>query len=158
AARAGDRAAYLELFGDEAPVWDVAVATYAEDPSKVPATLPSPLPSPRQAGRGLGEGSGDQILDEAVALAREAAAGAEDDAALYARVQAAVRRALLAQGRRLVQSGVLASADDVFWLPLEAVRRDARGEAALDAADAARAVADARAAYQRALADPPPLG
>jgi phosphohistidine swiveling domain-containing protein len=167
-ARAAAVAAYLDLFGDEAPVWDVAAPTYAEDPSAVgrlagaataraartvdaaaatAARIRASLPEPARA-----------EWDARLAAAQEAAAVAEDDDALYARVQAGVRRALLDEGERLRGKGELARADDVFWLPLEAVRRHARGEApALGAAEAARAVAEARRAYDDALADPPPL-
>jgi pyruvate,water dikinase len=93
-----------------------------------------------------------------LAAARAAAAVAEDDDALYARVQAVVRRALLREGERLRAAGVIARADDAFWLPLEAVRRHARGEQPLAAPDAARAVAGARRADAEARAHPPPLG
>ena len=54
--------------------------------------------------------------------AREAAAIAEDDDALYARLQAGVRRALLGIGRRLHAAGRLCAVNDVFFLPLDLVR------------------------------------
>jgi phosphohistidine swiveling domain-containing protein len=152
AARAGDVAAYLALFGDEAPVWDVAVPTYAEDPSPIAHTHPS------VAARAPAPPVTPPAWRPVLAAAREAAAVLEDDDVLYARVQAAVRDALLCEGERLRARGVLERADDVFWLPLEDVRRDARGEAPLAPAQAARAVAEARATHARALADPPPLG
>jgi hypothetical protein len=72
-----------------------------------------------------------------LSVARRAAAVAEDDDALYARLQAHVRRALLREGERLWQSGVLADPNEVFWLPVEAVRKDARGEAPLGFEEAA---------------------
>jgi pyruvate,water dikinase len=159
-------AAYLELFGDEAPVWDVAVATYAEDPAPLHRAATA-------AGARAADTAGDEpearvrealprplrgAFQAHLAAARAAAAVTEDDDALYARVQTAVRHALLREGRRLAAAGVLARADDVFWLPLEAVRSDARGEQRLLAPDAAAAVAEARRAHAEALADPPPGG
>ena len=91
-------------------------------------------------------------------VARRAAAVAEDDDALYARLQAHVRRALLREGERLWTTGVLADPAEVFWLPLEAVRRDARGEASLEYAEAALALTAARSADAEARTNPPPLG
>ncbi len=82
--------------------------------------------------------------DRLLAAAREAAAVAEDDDALYARAQAHVRRALLAEGHRLAAAGVLERAGDVFWLPLDVVRRFARGDATLTRDEAARLIAAAR--------------
>ena len=62
------------------------------------------------------------------------------------------------EGDRLHAKDVIAAADDVFWLPLDAVRRDARGEATLSREEARRAVEAARAADTEARANPPPLG
>src|SRR5204862_528004 len=52
-------------------------------------------------------------FDEALTLARACTAVLEDDDWLYARIQAAVRRALLGLGRRLASSGALDHAEDV---------------------------------------------
>ena len=158
-ARAEAVAAYVARFGDEAPAWDVAAPTYAEDAGAlervgvrssapegeardVETTFAAALPPEARA-------EGRRLL----AAARAAVAVAEDDDALYARAQAVVRHALLREGRRLQAANVLARADDVFWLPLEVVRSGAP----LTAAAVTHAIADARAAHDAALADPPPL-
>jgi phosphohistidine swiveling domain-containing protein len=155
AERAAGIAAYLAVFGDEAPVWDVAVPTYAEDPSPLHRLVAAPSPS------AAGEAAVPALPLEGQALlaaARRAAAVAEDDDVLYARVQGRVRRTLLAEGRRLQSENLLARAEDVFWLPLETVRRSARGEEPLTLAAVTHAIAAARDAHAAALADPPPLG
>jgi phosphohistidine swiveling domain-containing protein len=154
--RAAAIAAYLARFGDEAPVWDVAAPTLAEDPAPLHRLVgrppgPTPDDDPRPA-PGLPPG-GRALLD----AARAAVAVAEDDDALYARVQSCVRRALLAEGRRLQADNLLARAEDVFWLPLASVRRNAREEEPLTLAAVTHAVATARQAHATALADPPPL-
>jgi phosphohistidine swiveling domain-containing protein len=151
--RAAAVAAYLALFGDEAPVWDVATPTWAEDPGALAQLAPTTTAPPPAA-------AAPAATDEEralVATARDAAAAAEDDDVLYARLQARVRHALLREGRRLQAANVLARPEDVFWLPLEDVRRDARGEAPLALATVTHAVAQARARHAAALADPPPL-
>jgi pyruvate,water dikinase len=152
--RAAAVAAYLALFGDEVPVWDVAAPTFAEDPTRLqrlvaapPAALEAPDDPPLP-------GEGRALL----AAARAAAAAAEDDDVLYARVQSGVRRALLREGRRLQSQNLLARPEDVFWLPLETVRRNAGGVEPLTLAAVTHAVATAREAHAAALADPPPLG
>jgi phosphohistidine swiveling domain-containing protein len=153
AERAVAVSAYLALFGDEAPVWDVATPTYAEDPaalSRLASTAPASAAAP----------PAPDVPDEArtlVAAARDAAAAAEDDDVLYARLQARVRHALLREGRRLQAANVLARPDDIFWLPLEDVRRHARSEAPLTLSAVTHAVATAREQHAAALADPPPL-
>jgi phosphohistidine swiveling domain-containing protein len=157
-------AAYVAAFGDEAPTWDVAASTYAEDPAPlrdlaarapraqtpegedVAARLDAALPAAARA-----EGRAR------LAAARIAAALAENDDALYARAQTAVRHALLREGRRLHSANVLARAEDVFSLPLPLVRADARGEAPLAPALVTHALADARRAHDDARAAPPPL-
>jgi phosphohistidine swiveling domain-containing protein len=161
-------AAYLERFGDEAPTWDLATPTYAETPTVL-------LRLSREAARA--DAADDATADDAadarlaaalplaardegrrlLAAARAAAAVAEDDDALYARAQTAVRHALLREGRRLQAENLLARADDVFWLPLETVRRSARGAETLTPAGVTHAIAAARADDARALGDPPPL-
>jgi phosphohistidine swiveling domain-containing protein len=151
--RAAAVTAYVARFGDEAPVWDVATPTYAEDPApleRVAAGAPRAAAAP--APRAL-PAPGDALLE----AARAAAAVAEDDDVLYARVQSRVRRALLAEGRRLQAANILARAEDVFWLPLPTTRRAARGDETLTLAAVTHAVAAARAAHAAALADPPPL-
>jgi phosphohistidine swiveling domain-containing protein len=153
--RAAAVATYLARFGDEAPVWDVASPTFAEDPGALHDLVDRPISAP-EAGPNAEPtlpADGRALL----AAARAAAAVAEDDDVLYARVQSRVRRALLREGRHLQAANLLARAEDVFWLPLEAVRRGARGEEPLTLAAVTHAVAAAREAYAAALADPPPL-
>jgi phosphohistidine swiveling domain-containing protein len=158
-ARAEAVAAYVARFGDEAPAWDVAAPTYAEDAGPLDRVGARPTAAP-EAPRDVEAAFAAALPPEAraegrrlVADARAAVAVAEDDDALYARAQAVVRHALLREGRRLRAANVLARADDVFWLPLEAVRRSPP----LTAAAVTHAIADARAAHAAALADPPPL-
>jgi len=139
---------YLTVFGDESPRWDVAETTLRETPQRLlllgqgsaarraPADeAPSGAARLDVIERRLRERTGPRrwptVRDElwaAVAVAREAAAVAEDDDVLFARMQAVVRAALLALGGRLVAARRLAEADDVFFLPFALAR-------ALDAAD-----------------------
>jgi phosphohistidine swiveling domain-containing protein len=166
AARAAAQAAYLARFGDETAVWDVAAPTFAEDStflavhrdhdvSAAPpgdrsrttaATLRASLPEAERA-----------HFDRLLGQARDAVAAGEEDDHLYARVQASVRRALLREGQRLRDAGVLAAADDVFWLPLQAVRDDVADATALTSNEAATRVARGRADDEAARAQPPPL-
>jgi pyruvate,water dikinase len=149
---AGDEAAtsaYLALFGDEAPVWDVAVPTHREDASALDRVVAwggggFPAAAPSRGGSGTLPGS---PRESAVALA-------EDDDWLYARVQAAVRRALLAVGRALVTASALDAADDLFWLPLSLARDIARGTP--PPSDARALARRARDAFAAARQDPPP--
>jgi len=156
------RAAYVSAFGDESSVWDVAEPTWREQPMAIPTRLPPATVQESQAGVAVAIRDrlplDDQARwDEALARAREGAAVAEDDDALYARAQAHVRRALLAEGERLVTAGILARADDVFWLSLPIVRRLARGEVTVTPDFVATNVAAARAGNERARAEPPSL-
>jgi pyruvate,water dikinase len=152
--RAAAIAAYLSLFGEEAPVWDVATPTFAEDPAALHRLAAPSEPTPERPATEPALPAEARAL---VATAREAAAAAEDDDGLYARVQTGVRRALLREGRRLQAHNLLARPEDVFWLPLETIRRNARGEEPLTLAAVTHAVATAREAHAAALADPPPL-
>jgi phosphohistidine swiveling domain-containing protein len=156
------RAAYAALFGDESPVWDVAEPTWRERPRSIPSR-PSPTAAPKdnaEIAARIRDGLADvdrPRWDQVLEAAREGAAVAEDDDALYARAQAHVRRALLVEGERLTSAGVLAQAEDVFWLPLELVRRFARGEVLLSPEEARRSIAAARADHERAGATAPSL-
>jgi pyruvate,water dikinase len=156
------RAAYLSAFGDESAVWDVAEPTWREQPMAIPARPPRAMVQDGRAGiaaaiRDRLQLDDQKRWDEALARAREGAAVAEDDDALYARAQAHVRRALLVEGERLAAAGVLGRADDVFWLSLQMVRRVARGEATLPRDFAAQFVSAARAGYQAARTEAPSL-
>jgi phosphohistidine swiveling domain-containing protein len=109
-------------------------------------------------------------LARLVESARVAAAVMEDDDAFYARLQAQVRRALLALGGRLHREGRLAAVEDVFHLPLPlsralsralgsstAARRDGSGGSDDAAAADLVAVASAgRAAREQQRLAPPP--
>jgi phosphohistidine swiveling domain-containing protein len=167
-ATASALAAYLDRFGDEAPRWDVAEPTWREAPAALERLVigapPDAEVDPR-AWKEAAEAVRVRLPDEfrlewdtKLSIARAAVGVAEDDDALYARIQTHVRRALLREGERLRAGGVIAAAEDVFWLPFDAVRRDARGEAALSQDEARRAVEAARAADTEARANPPPLG
>ena len=148
AANAADRQAaidaYLRQFGDESPRWDVAEATLREAPQRLlPLTLPLPrtaAPTASSTASAVPDSGAAQAArmarelrdrlappDQArfltlLATARTAVSVGEDDDALFARLQTAVRRALLAVGRWLVSAGRLDDVDDVFYLPLGLAR------------------------------------
>ncbi len=165
--RATALAIYLALFGDEGPRWDVAAPTWREVPASLERLLLGAhidLPT-ASAEADLAAASVRAALpltaladwDACLAAGRAAVAVAEDDDALYARLQGHVRRALLREGERLRAADVLAEAEDVFWLPLEMVRGDARGDVPLTTADAARAIVAAVRADEAARGQPPPI-
>ena len=161
--RAKSLADYLALFGDEAPIWDVCAATYAEEPATLlPATarpsgevaLPDWQGASAQVQAMLSvdlHGQWRQLLD----LARTAVALGEADDWLYARTQAAVRRALLGVGERLCLASRLPEAADVFYVPFDLVRKVALGDQ--PSVDIAALAAQGRSAWQRARGFPPPL-
>ena len=126
--RAHDR--YLELFGDETPAWDVAVPTRREAP-EILCSDDTPAAAPEEQTTGQVERQIAPAQREEwrrlLRLARQAAGLGEDDDWLYARVQAALRRALLRLGRSLNEKGVLSDASAVFFLPLPLVRSLAAG-------------------------------
>ena len=191
AAQATALAAYLDRFGDESPCWDVAVPTWRETSVRLAAKLAARSAAtsaatsnrrlrPRERSEGSDDddwrAAGDAVgaalpaaaraeWDALLTEARSAVAAAEDDDALYARAQAHVRRALLREGSRLAARGLLGQADEIFWLPLDLVRREARheergdprGETTLTREEAARLVADARRADADARKAPPSL-
>ena len=106
---------YLALFGDEAPIWDVCVPTYAEEPG---AFLPQSTQRPVEAVLPDWQGASAQVeamlpshlreeWRQLLGVARTAVALGEADDWLYARTQAAVRRALLGLGKRLHEAGCL---------------------------------------------------
>jgi phosphohistidine swiveling domain-containing protein len=162
-ARAGYLADYLILFGDEAPVWDVCAATYAEDPARF---LP---PTARRMGEvAAPDWQGASARAEAMlptqlrerwrhllGVVREAVALGEADDWLYSRTQAAIRRALLGVGERLCDVARLRASEDIFYLPLDLVRGLARGSQT--ATDLVALAAEGRSTWQRARGFPPPL-
>jgi pyruvate,water dikinase len=158
--RARAIAAYVDLFGDESATWDVAQPTHREQPDTLFASTHFQT---EPAARAWSTAAARVEAELPVALrpawqtcladARRAAALGEDDDWLYARAQAAVRRALLGVGQDLVRVGALDNADDVFWLPLLRVRELAREQAAPDL----RGLAEiARRDWDRARCNPPP--
>ena len=113
------------------PARGVAAASDDRGPGRPPAACASRCPPPIATTGPPGR-------------RRAEVAVAEDDDVLYARAQAHVRRALLTEGDRLVAAGVLARAGDVFWLPLDVVRRFVRGDASLTRDEASRLVTAAK--------------
>jgi pyruvate,water dikinase len=132
------RASYLASFGDEAPIWDVSAATYAEQPETLAARVSADVAPARdwQKASAEVEAALEKSLHESwrqtLQASRTAVALGEADDWLYARTQAAIRRALLGLGRRLVEQGRLKAVDDVFDVPLSVARALAKG-AAVDA-------------------------
>ncbi len=161
-AAAQARQRYLELFGDESPVWDVATPTCNESPGCLGTAETSTPPGPTADHERAAAAVEARIrperhaeFRELLALARQAVALGEEDDWLYARAQAALRRALLRGGNRLVEQGTLARPDDVFFLPLELVRAlDSGTPAPASLQEQAEA---GRSAWQAACAQPPPV-
>ena len=162
-ARVDYLADYLALFGDEAPIWDVCVPTYAEAPDTF---LPQGTQLPGEAVLPDWQGASAQVeamlpphlreqWHHLLDVARTAVALGEADDWLYARTQAAVRRALLGLGKRLHEAGCLIEVSDVFYLPLHLARETEAGKRAK--IDIAATAASGRAAILRARGLPPPL-
>ena len=160
-ARAQDH--YLVLFGDETPVWDVAIPTCREAPQTLYSEETYGPDAPVAA---VGAEQRAEEVEKQIAparreewrrllrLAREAAGLGEDDDWLYARVQAALRRALLSLGKRLNRMGALSEPIAVFFLPLPLLRSLAAGAPA--PVDLRAQVEAGRAAWEAACRDPPP--
>jgi phosphohistidine swiveling domain-containing protein len=161
---------YLRAFGDESPRWDVAEPTFREVPERLlflgVAESGASSPPPRTEARAgataatLAARLPAAERDAFVALltaAREAVAVGEDDDHLFARLQAVVRRALLALGERLVATRRLSAVDDVFFLPLSVARALDEAPRALDALDLGSLAAAARRALAEAAGAPPLL-
>lgn len=162
--RSAATAAYLARFGDEAPIWDLSVPTYAEDPSPLQAGVERPTRQQAPADwRAAAEAVAAQLGQSdrqawlrLLPLARTAIALSEADDWMYARAQAQVRRALLTIGRDLAGRGELADASDVFFLPLPLVREIGRGSPpATGPDDLPGRAATARTAWQMACKNPP---
>jgi pyruvate,water dikinase len=158
--RALARASYLALFGDEAPMWDVATPTYAETPFELPTDnaanthAPAPWQDADRAIVAMLPPDLHAMWRRCLGLARTAVALGEADDWLYARTQTAVRRALLVLGRRLREDGRLERPDDVFFLPFQTMVTFAAGS--LVEGDLAALAAQARQAWDAARNHPPP--
>jgi pyruvate,water dikinase len=159
--RAQALARYLELFGDDTPVWDVAVPTCRETPEIFLAgedrSRDVVAPRAEQVAEEVEEQIAPARREEwrrLLRLAREAAGLGEDDDWLYARVQAALRRALLSLGKRLNWMGALLEPGAVFFLPLSFARSLAA--AAPPSGNLSTLATAGRAAWEAACCDPPP--
>jgi phosphohistidine swiveling domain-containing protein len=160
-ARAQER--YLDLFGDETPVWDVAVPTCRESPEALgrgerhgpdtPAAVVHEEQTLEQVEKQIAPARREEWR-RLLRLARQAAGLGEDDDWLYARVQTALRRALLRLGKSLNEMGALSEAGDVFFLPLPLARSLAAG--APPPTHLQMQAAAGRAAWDAACGDPPP--
>jgi pyruvate,water dikinase len=154
------RASYLATFGDEAPIWDVSSATYAEQPEALAVRASAdvaPALDWQKASAEVEDALEPSLREswrQTLQTSRTAVALGEADDWLYARTQAAVRRALLGLGRRLVEQGRLRGVDDVFDLPLSVARAVATGAAA--DSDLVALAAQGRKARLAAKDDPPP--
>ena len=154
------RTHYLATFGDEAPIWDVSVATYLEQPEALAVRASADLAPALDWQKASAEVEAALELSlrefwrQTLQASRTAVALGEADDWLYARAQAAVRRALLGLGRRLVEQGRLKGFDDVFDVPLSVVRAVATGAAA--DSDLVALAAQGRKARLAAKDDPPP--
>jgi pyruvate,water dikinase len=160
---ASARADYLARFGDEAPMWDVRAATYAEQPK---ALLPDSVRRTRECAPHDWQEASARVeamlapgmharWRKSLGAARAAVTLGEADDWLYARAQTAVRRALLAIGQRLHHATRLRKVEDIFFLPLPLVRRAANdGE---ESSDLATLAGEGRSAWMRACNHPPPL-
>ena len=153
---------YLARFGDEAATWDVAAPTYAEQPERLRMRLRESVPPAvdwRRANAELEDALDAGLRDEwreCLRIARAAVALGEADDWLYARVQAAVRRALLALGQWLCAGAVLSDVTDIFHLPLALVRDIGRGAPPVPGLP--QLAAEGRRAWEAACRNPPPLG
>ena len=159
---ANARADFLARFGDEAPIWDVFAKTYAENPDSL---LPDRARRPAENAPHDGQGASAQVeamlppgmharWRDLLGVARAAVSLGEVDDWLYARTQAAVRRALLAVGQRLHRAARLREVEDIFFLPLPLIRRSVSGGE--ESIDLATMAAEGRNAWKRARSLPPP--
>lgn len=166
-ARAHAWHAYLQLFGDEPSLWDVCAPTLREQVRLTSmGNIDSGATRPRldvamlraQAAimriRAALPASLHSELEVLHATGLACAARGEDDDWLYARLQAPVRRALLALGEDWAAQAILDQAEDVFFVPLPLVR-DAAAQPQTPAG-LRQAAAFGRAAYAAQMLNPPP--
>jgi len=158
-------------------VWDIATPTHRENSTTLPdpsgrGEPPAESKPPVRAELSSGETEAWRKTEARIraqlpcaladrfsaclAQARQAVGMGEDDDWLYARAQARVRAAVLAVGQALSEKGTIERAKDVFFLPLETIRSlDSR--AVPPPASLRDEIARARARWQAALQNPPPL-
>jgi phosphohistidine swiveling domain-containing protein len=152
----------MALAGPMAPAWDVAAPTFAERPALLhqavaaAATRPGRPADAAEQARARVDGllalEQRESFARCLALARAARDLGERDDQLFARAQAAVRRALLG----LARAWRLPEPDDVFYVPLDPVLAWAAAEP--PAIPAVRRLAQAgRAARERQRAWAMPL-
>ena len=161
--RARARDHYLELFGDETPVWDVAVPTCREaaetlwgsenDRFDAPAAVVHEEQTIERVEKQIAPARREEWR-RLLRLARQAAGLGEDDDWLYARVQAALRRALVHLGKTLNRMAALSDPSAAFFLPLSLARSLAAG--APPPPNLQVQAAAGRAAWEAAGRDPPP--
>jgi pyruvate,water dikinase len=142
-----DLAELVRRIGAVSPTWDVAVATFGERGELLQQAIAIARADAAGADRDAEQRAASELRSENVDLAAIAADLAERDDLLFARAQQLVRAALLARGEEL---GI---GDDIFWIGLE----QARTETPFDPIAARRNAAAARAANDRAAAWRMPL-
>lgn len=154
--------ALLAVAGPMAPAWDVAAPTFAERPALLRRAVHAAARPPRRTG--VAEEARARVrarlapelrdpFDRCLALARAARDLGELDDQLFARAQAAVRRALL----RLARQWELADADDVFFVPLDQILPWSAGPEPPPAVAVRRLAQAGRAARERQRAWAMPL-
>ena len=158
------RQALLAVIGDEASVWDVAEPTRKETLALAGIAVTSPeetadttarLLRARQSAENALEQSHHDTFFRLLESARQATAVGEDDDALYARIVAPFRQALLSLGQTLCTSARIEKVDDIFFVPLPVLQRLADGDPL--PGKLSSYVLQGRAEHVRALAHPPPI-
>lgn len=158
--------ALLDAIGDEASVWDVAEPTRRETMTWRRVALAESISSlkknasraehARHAVLNAIDESKHEIFLIRLQMARDATAVGENDDALYARIVAPLRVALLHLGRTLCKRGHLDRPESIFFLPLPILRRLADGS--MGGETIMSYVSQNQAEREHFLRAPPPLG